>query len=198
MPPRVKASPVNAQAAAKRMPFSGLELALELRTAELLLAAGLLTPESLAVSLLEQARVGGPLGDVLIAEGGIRPLDYYRALARAQALPFVNLRESPADATLLDPRDRLDFSSLNLVPWRREGDRVRIAATLVTERQLMWARERYGPEGFAFAVTSPFDILWQTQSIFRDLDSRQAREALYEKSPEHSANQTIFILRAGF
>jgi len=187
----VQPSSVDEAPPARRVPFSYLERGLEMRTAELLLADGLLAPDSLAVALLEQGRIGGPLGEVLIAGGVLRALDYYRALARAQGLPFVNLREHPADLTLLDLGDRLDFSRLNLMPWRRQGGRVVIAATMVTEPQLAWARERYGHAGFGFAVTAPFDILWQTQSIFRDLDSHQAREALYEMSPEHSAKITL-------
>ena len=168
-----------------------LEASLEMRAAQVLIAQKLISPENLAAALLERKRVGAALGDVLIAKGGLRAIDYYRALAKAQGALFVDLSQHPVDARLLIAAERRDYADLNLIPWRRSGDIVHIALTMIDDRRRQWAKQRYGEGGYRFVVTSPFDILWQTQLLFRDVDSHQAREALHDEAPEHSAKITV-------
>jgi hypothetical protein len=143
-----------------------------------------ITPEFLAAALNEQARVDQPLGEILIAKG-VRAFDYYRAFAQAQGLRFVDLNKEPVDKALLNAKDRRDYAELNLIPWRRTDGTVFIAATIITERHHEWARQRYGETGYDFVATSPFDIMWQAQAIFRDQDTLEACEALFDAAPEN-------------
>jgi cellulose synthase/poly-beta-1,6-N-acetylglucosamine synthase-like glycosyltransferase len=197
-PRKVDAPEANAEpalaAAPKRAPKpapprSHLAAALEMQAAGILVAEARITPEFLAAALNDQARLDQPLGEILIAKG-VRAFDYYRAFAKGQGLRFVDLNKDPADPSLLSAHDRRDYAELSLIPWRRRDGIVFIAATIITERHHQWARRRFGETGYDFVATSPFDILWQAQSIFRDNDTREACEALFEAAPENSAKIT--------
>lgn len=164
--------------------------ALHLAVANLLVAEGHLTLVNLAAATRASAEWGHELSHVLIAQGYVRRMQYYQALAAVYGLPFVNLREQPSDPLLVDPDDRADYTAHNLTPWQLVDGKMLIAATSVSETNIEWAEDRYG-KAYGFVITSPYDILWQTQSMFRDRDSHTAREGLYEWKPEHSAKFTV-------
>lgn len=161
-----------------------------LQAATLMVEQGALKATNLATALRDSALWGHDLANVLIASGAVRPMQYYTALAQVQGLHFVNLQQEPSDPQLLDPDERIDYTSLNLMPWRLDGDRILIAATTVNADAHEWAFERFGDQ-YDFVITSPFDILWQSQAVFRERDSHLAREGLYEWKPEHSAKFTV-------
>jgi cellulose synthase/poly-beta-1,6-N-acetylglucosamine synthase-like glycosyltransferase len=164
--------------------------ALHLAVANLLVAEGHLTLVNLAAATRASAEWGHELSHVLIAQGYVRRMQYYQALAAVYGLSFVNLREQPSDPLLVDPDDRADYTAHNLTPWQLVDGKMLIAATSVSETNIEWAEDRYG-KAYGFVITSPYDILWQTQSMFRDRDSHTAREGLYEWKPEHSAKFTV-------
>ncbi|MBN9010911.1 MAG: hypothetical protein J0H63_12575, partial [Rhizobiales bacterium] len=171
----------------------------QLTAGEILVSRGQLAAVDLVASVADRIMWGSTLGEVLIGKGLVRPFDYYRALAEAYGCAFVNLHADPPDAELLDPADRAGYVELELIPWRREGGRVMIAAVEVGEPQREWAEKRYGAEGYGFVVTAPFDIFWFLQDRFRETDSLAAREALYVWKPEHSAKLTVTpVQRTGF
>jgi len=163
----------------------------QLKAGEILVSRGLLSPTDLVEGVADRVLWGSTLGEVLIGKGLIRPFDYYRALAEAYGCAFVNLHTDPPDEALLQPSDRTDYAELELIPWRREGDRVMIAAVEVGEAQRDWADRHYGPEGYGFVVTAPFDVFWELQQRFREIDSLAAQQALYDWKPEHSAKLTM-------
>ena len=66
-----------------------------------------------------------------------------------------------------------------------------VATVELGEEQRKFAEDRFGPDGYRFVITSPFDIFWELQARFRESDSRQARDALYLWKPEHSAKLTV-------
>jgi glycosyltransferase XagB len=162
-----------------------------LRAAHLLMDRGLLSAGELGSAIADQVAWQSNLGEVLIGKGLVRPMDYYRALASVQGLPFIDLlNDSPARSLLLD-EDRESYVELNIIPWRRRRGRYIVAACEVGESQRQWADERFGPNGYRFVLTSPFDIFWTLQDHFRNVDSLRAREGLFEWKPEHSAKLTI-------
>ena len=163
---------------------------LQLAVAELLVQQGILSLVDLAGASRASADWGHELSHVLIAQGYVRRMQYYQALASVYGLPFINLQEQSSDPQLVDAEDRVDYTERNLTPWRIEDGKVLIATTTISDEVRAWAQQRYGAS-HGFVITSPYDILWQTQAMFRERDSHTAREGLYEWKPEHSAKFTV-------
>jgi hypothetical protein len=68
-----------------------------LRIGELLVEAKLLTQAQVDDALRKQLTWGSRLGDIVLAMGWVKPLDFYRVLARHFELEFVNLIDQLAD-----------------------------------------------------------------------------------------------------
>jgi cellulose synthase/poly-beta-1,6-N-acetylglucosamine synthase-like glycosyltransferase len=164
--------------------------ALSLAVGNRLVEQGHLALVDLSTAIQYSVEWGHDLSHVLIAQGYVRRMQYYQALASVYDLPFVNLREDPSDPELVDQHDRIDYTARNLTPWRRQDGKVLIATTHISGDHHEWANERFG-QAYGFVITSPYDILWQTQAMFRERDSHTAREGLYEWKPEHSAKYTV-------
>src|SRR5579862_2023397 len=75
-----------------------------------LIHAGLISPEQLAEALRLQTEWGSRLGDLILAMGWVKPLDFYRVLAYHFDLEFVNLMEEPADDSLFDHKEYADYA----------------------------------------------------------------------------------------
>ena len=162
----------------------------DLRAAMLLVERGVLPSGELSAAITDHLHWGSDLGEVLIGKGAVRPIDFYRAVADSYGLGWADLQADPPDRSLIRADDREDYAALRLIPWRRERGVTEIAVVSVGERQRAWAQSRYR-DNYAFVITSPFDISWQLQSLFRDLDSVRARDALLLWKPEHSAKLTL-------
>ncbi len=160
------------------------------RLGERLAEAGLIRPEQLEAALELQRWNGGRLGQLLIAEGWIRPLDFYRALAAHLGLPFVNLVEEPPEEALFEESRIEDYASRLYLPWRRSGESLTIAVAEPDEALLEDLRAALGLET-EFVITSRLDILWSIQKLgWR----RLARDAIFEralKTPEFSAREVL-------
>lgn len=164
--------------------------ALHLAVAQSLVSQGMLSVVDLAAAARSSAEWGHELSHVLIAQGYVRRMQYYQALAAVYELPFVDLRLEPSDPDVIVADDRIDYTAQNLTPWRVVDGRTLVATTNISQAARDWAQQRYG-ERYGFVITSPYDILWQTQALFRERDSHTAREGLYEWKPEHSAKFTV-------
>jgi len=162
-----------------------------IEVAKLLIERKLVRLTGLAQALQARSSWGHDLAHILIAQGHVRRIDYYSAVADVYGLPFVDLTKQPVDPALTSVDDRADYAERNLIPWQLRNGKTVIATTSITPRHFEWAEARYGEHGFDFVITSPFDILWQTQSLFREWDSFFAREALFSWKPEHSAKFTV-------
>ena len=163
----------------------------QLEVAKLLLAQKKLSLVGLAKALREKADKGSDLAHILVAEGLVRTIDFYRAAAEVYQLPFVDLQLTPIDASRADIHDRADYSDRNIIPWRVENGRLKVATASIDREQFEWADARYGAGNYDFVITSPFDILWQTSKLYRAWDTFFAREALHTWKPEHSAKDTL-------
>lgn len=170
---------------------SAAERAMTLRACCLLMERGILNPDDMAKVLNRWSGGGYRMERLLISERLVTARAYYEALAEANDLPFIDLMKEPCDPTLLRAEDRSDYTRLALLPWQRQDGVTLIATTELGEAQRHWAAERYGKNGFAFLLTSSFDILWETQRLFRDSDDRTAREDLCTTRPLLSARTTF-------
>ena len=165
--------------------------ALHLQVAELLIERKLIKLTELARALQQAAQWGSNLAQTIIALGQVRPMDYYQAVADVYGLPFVDLQKRPIDPSLIDIKDRPHYAESNIIPWQRVNGKLILAATELSTDHFIWADQRFGADQYDFVITSPFDILWQTSSLFREWDSFFAREALFSWKPEHSAKLTV-------
>ena len=154
---------------------------------EVLLEEGLITREQLHQALQVQAGWGSRLGDVILALGWVRPLDFYQALSRHFDLEFVNLMQNPADASLVRD-DELDQYARHLyLPWRRKDGVLHIATADPTGPELAsWAGEPV-----QLVVASKFDILWELQRIAGERFGHDAVYHLAEFDPARSASVVI-------
>lgn len=169
-----------------------------LRAAQLLFDRGLLKAGDFGSAVADELAWRSDLGAVLIGKGLVRPHDFYRALAEAQELPFVDLLHEPPDPDLLFPEDRANYAALKLIPWRLVDGHWLIATVDTGEPQRQWAERRFGKD-FSFVITSPFDVFWAQRDHFRDYDNFRARDGLLEWKPEHSAKVTFTKpLKLGF
>jgi cellulose synthase/poly-beta-1,6-N-acetylglucosamine synthase-like glycosyltransferase len=156
------------------------------RIGQMLVERGLLTPARLEKALAEQKRTGDPLGQILLARGWVRALDFYRALAEHFGLPFVNLVENPPDADLFDPARAEEYARCQYLPWRSREGSLRIAVAEPSEGLFRALREHYG-ENTEFVVTSRFDVLWTIQRLASEQLTHRATLALWDQAPQFSA-----------
>lgn len=160
------------------------------RIGEALVEAGLLTPERLEKALDLHRQWDMRLGEVLMAKGWVRAVDFYSFLAEQQNLAFVDLMREPPEDDLLDG-DAVDrYVAEQCMPWRRVGRRV---VWVTTEpHQAAETLSRHLPAGsFDLAVTSKFDILWALQQRFSERFTERAVFELYEQDPVNSARNVV-------
>ncbi|MCC7425652.1 MAG: glycosyltransferase [Alphaproteobacteria bacterium] len=157
---------------------------------EYLVEHGQITGAQLESALRIQREWRSHLGYVLIAKGWVRPQDWYRAVASAFALPFVDLMREAPEPDLLRPEDAETYASLLVIPWRRQGDKILVATAFPGPQAVRFARERFGTQA-EFVVTSKFDIIWTVQQRFEPQLSHNAVFALADRTPEFSAREVI-------
>lgn len=148
---------------------------------------GLLSPQQLEQALRLQKECGTPLGQILMARGWVRPLDFYRCLAERFGLPFVDLVADPPDAELFEQDRSEDYAAGLYVPWKADAGGLTLAVAEPGEALFEQLRTRYGAET-RFVVTSRLDILWSIQRLAR---RRLVRDAVLRRSqidPVHSAS----------
>ncbi|MGB9612045.1 MAG: glycosyltransferase, partial [Bryobacteraceae bacterium] len=154
------------------------------------MAAGLISEQQLRRALELQESGGAALGQVLMAEGWVRPLDFYSLLAEQYGLPFVNLVEQPPDPALFDAARLDDYARRQYVPWRRREGTLQIAVTEVGEDAFAALKAEYGPET-EFVVTSRLDILWTVQRLAHDALVADAIYGRARRDPVHSARTVL-------
>jgi cellulose synthase/poly-beta-1,6-N-acetylglucosamine synthase-like glycosyltransferase len=156
---------------------------------QLLLHAHLLTPGQLEEALALQARWGSRLGDIVLASGWVKPLDFYRVLAEHFRLDFVNLLEQPVDAFLFDSASYNEYAQLLYLPWRKTQGTLWLATADPVSAELL---ARWGERAdVRFVVTSKFDVLWELQRVAGAAFSRHAVYALARFDPERSASVVV-------
>ncbi len=106
--------------------------------------------KSLAIQLRTRAK--SRLGEVLLANGFVRPNEISKALARQYGIGRIDLAKAPIDPDLLDDVDPLACLRLGYVPWRRIGETTIVAVSDPDMIQQI-AKSRPLPSGnLAFAI----------------------------------------------
>ncbi|WP_241911686.1 glycosyltransferase family 2 protein [Telmatospirillum siberiense] len=165
---------------------------LELATLGRLTRQGIITDEDFRNVRERGWRWGSSLIDVTIGLGLARAWDVYGAYAAEAEVPFVDLHQSPAERMIIEVDQRENYIRLELLPWRRErGGRIVLATTRLAPPQREWAEKRYGADGYSMVVTSKFDVLWEIQRVFLEIDDEEAREGLFLRNPRKSAKSHV-------
>jgi cellulose synthase/poly-beta-1,6-N-acetylglucosamine synthase-like glycosyltransferase len=157
---------------------------------ELLIANGLLRVDQLELALALQRKWNVRFGDIVIAQGMVKPRDFYRTLADRFGLAYMDLMEARPDPSLARIEHLEDYSRLLLLPWRRQGGQVIVATADPGPQALLFARRHFGADVW-MVVTSKFDILWTLQRTFEKEYSHKAVFGLADMDPESSAKQVV-------
>lgn len=157
---------------------------------ESLVRAGLLSREQLEAALETQRYTATPLGRILMANGWVRPLDFYRHLAAHLGLPFVNLVENPPDASLFDLELYPEYARLLFLPWMKSAECLTVAVAEPDQPLLEALRQRYG-RSVRFVVTSRLDVLWTIQRLAQQELTVDSVFGRAQADPEHCAMQIL-------
>lgn len=158
---------------------------------EILVAQQLITNGQLRHALELQERDGSRLGDILVSQGYIGYLTLYKALARREGLPFVNLLDTPPDLSLLHQQWCRDYMLLRVLPIAMDGDITVIAVCDVSLEVMTWIRSYYGINT-RLVITSPIDIRRVVEQHFGTFFEDESRFALWRKEPQASAKDTLY------
>ena len=157
---------------------------------EFLINEGLADKEIIEKALAVQKKSGGRLGDILQATGGIRALDYYRALSSYYGLEFIDLTKDPPEEDLVLDKDKEVYAAELILPVTAARGVVTVVTADPCERVFQLIRSRWGQDA-RVAVTSKFDIFWTLQRVFDVKYTDEIISELYERSPEKSALKTF-------
>jgi general secretion pathway protein E len=96
---------------------------------QLLLDAGLITPETLQAALARQKSSGAPIGEVLVAMGAVGKDDVLRALAQQQGLPYLSREEIPSTVPVLKNLSPKYLRHYRACPVSVEGSTLTVATS---------------------------------------------------------------------
>lgn len=158
-------------ATTKVMPSPGL-----LTTA--LIARGLVDPGQLSQATSLAQEWNTPLGDVLIAKGWVRPIDYYQLVAELSRLPFCNLDQHPPETNALVLRDIRTYLTDHYVPLARIPAQSPATAP---------------PRLITAGVTTPRDIRELVLRHFSQRISARSVALLKSRAPSLSAHLPVTV-----
>ena len=153
-----------------------------------LIQAGLLTPQQLEQALRIQQDWGSRLGDIVLAMGWVKSLDFYQVLARHFRLEFVNLMEHPADDGLFEPGRYQEYAQQLYLPWRLRDGKLWIATA---DPSCPVLEHLAAQNKIQLVVTSKFDVIWELQRVAGPAFSRQAVNHLVRFDPQRSAKIVV-------
>jgi len=154
-----------------------------------LLSKRLLDKTTLENALRRQDASHLRIGEELIGRGEIRAFDFYRSLADQQGRPFINLRLTPPDITLLRAEDVEFYLQEQCLPWREKNGAIAYVAVDPLKSSKRMSEKFEQP--FLFYQTSPLDILWAVQTEFSAHLTCVAQDYLRSRSKESSADQLL-------
>lgn len=164
-----------------------------LRLGESLIQGSHITTEQLEEALSIQKISGARLGEILISLGHIHYLTLYQTIAELLDIPFINLREQPCDAELLETDIAQSFIDLRVLPWRKEQGKLLVAIT-EPESALQAKIESTFGDKVGFLLATPQDIHEQIALYANEQLNHDSVEKLWRNTPERSAKR-LFLLR---
>lgn len=130
-------------------------------------------------------KTGSTLEEILLLHNYMNPVDLYSKIAVYNQLEFADLQLYPCDKKLINYGHRPFYKALSAIPWKIEGENIVIATAKVTEDLKQWTAITFNK--YKFAITSPFDIHHNINTLFVDRNNYEAIEILNHLSPQYSA-----------
>lgn len=159
-----------------------------LRTGEFLASLGLVTERDVEEALVEQARTGAQLGEILVASGKISEDDLIAVLAEKFKVQRVSLDGFNPDREIALLLPEQAANALRCIPVARDGDVVFLAVSRPLDDHEVSVVGRYLDNlevRELLATRSSIDHL--LQRVYQDDYSQFATHSLLELSPENSA-----------
>ena len=160
-----------------------------MRLGEALIAARKITEEQLTHALDLQTNSNARLGEILVSLGILHHLELYPILAQLLGLRFINLRDKPCDPELFERDISRSYLSLQMIPWRIEGETLVVAMAEPQDD----VGHIFG-EKVEYVLATPHDIYEQVQLLDSGFLSDHAIQQLWRFEPQRSARR-LFMLR---
>ena len=96
---------------------------------QVLLDAGLITPETLQAALARQKSTRAPIGEILVAMGAVGKGDVLRALASQRGLPYLSREELPSSVPVLKNLSPKYLRHYRVCPVAVEGSTLTVATS---------------------------------------------------------------------
>lgn len=168
------------------------------RLGELLINAGLLSPEALNRALAVQAKEGGKLGEVLVRELVLDEEQIARVLAEQKGLEYVNLTSYVIDREAVTQiPDRVARRSLVLTIGYQDGGIVLAMADPLDIEAIDDVKVRTGLHVFP-VVATPTQITYAIEKYITSADAFQDIQEIEEAIPDElltEANEDVPIVR---
>lgn len=172
---------------------------------EKLLEENLITTSDLNKALKIQKESGGLLGEVLIAEGMIRAIDFYRTLAKEIDLTFCSddLKECSRfiDIDLIKRLDLENYIIKQFLPLKLENNKLKLMVVKQNNKQILKDIKReFGEVELEPLIVTNRDLRTILEEIYQKEIVQEAVEGLFYRHPEESASrvftksQIIFFL----
>ena len=171
-----------------------------------LVDSGVITGEHLVQALQMQARLGAPIGEILIAEGWADSSDIMAALSQQSDLPLADLAQHPRDLQLAGLRPAAFWLKHRVIPWRRQDGTLLIATSRPDQFWLVRAGlDRDCPDVLPVLVSEAAILLVITRLFARSLaEAAQIRvparfscRTWGKRRPVHLAAAALVLLGAG-
>ncbi|MBI4589637.1 MAG: type II secretion system ATPase GspE [Candidatus Rokubacteria bacterium] len=104
---------------------------------QLLLDAGLITPETLEVALSRQKWTRAPIGEILVSMGAVTRDDVLKVLAHQQGLPYLSREELPSSVPILKNLSPKYLRQNRVCPVAVEGSTLTVATSDPTNPLLL-------------------------------------------------------------
>ncbi len=160
---------------------------------DLLVKAGLLTPQQMADAVHARVRTGSRLENIVIAEGLVRRAQVYRTLAEAWDLLYLDdLNAEEFDLDLLEQLDPAVLVGEGWFPVRHlSADHVLVAtAEPPTDERRAHVADQLGAQ-VVFAAATGVDIDAAVVRTFRGQVLDEACLGLWRRDQEHSARSVL-------
>ncbi|HEX3034600.1 MAG TPA: glycosyltransferase family 2 protein [Thermodesulfobacteriota bacterium] len=159
------------------------------RIGEVLVDRGLIRAPQLQKALQLQKKWGGKIGEILVANGDVRRIDFYRFLSRQLSLPFLDLSKEEIQPKVIHSLDFNFMKRKKVVPVRIE--RGKLLLGMCDPNDELTEEEVKDIVGLPIrkAVITELDLLWALEEHFKSELKRNSIELLQEVRPDFSAKR---------
>jgi len=163
---------------------------------EILLDKNLITETALNKALKIQKESGNLIGEILISEGMIRAIDFYKALADEIGLEFGsdNLEKYKEfiDLELINNFELETYIINQFLPLKKENNKLKIMVTRQNNKEVKKIiRRKFAEVEVEELLITNRDLRMILENIYKDEMVKEAVEGLFYRHPEESASRVF-------